>query len=243
MSVSIARSPKCSGWFPVGPRCDSIVRQQEITTQISSKCWFNLSRLISYTGLPAVVGRSEWMRRWHTNTPSHTTNLALQTFHSVCSLVFPHAVFVLLLHSSPLMCCCLHAPCVCICVGVYERLHKLYHACVTLLCVQVCMWFLALLQAHWRLSSHQDVPTGPSLGRVPGLSPACVLAECRQIIRHTWKVAWRWSYPPFTPNPCLPQPSLSSWPKRPEIAPEIPAAYPWYTPTPAFTSSASCVQH
>lgn len=87
---------------------------------------------------------------------------------------------------------------VCICVGVYERLHKLYQACLISPWTRVCAWFLALLQAHWRLSSHQDVPAGPRLGRVPGLSAACVLAECCQIIPHSWKVAWRRSYPSFT---------------------------------------------
>lgn len=87
-----------------------------------------------------------------------------------------------------------HVLCVCICVG----LHKLYQACLISPCSRVCMWFLALLQAHWRLSSHQDVPAGPRLGRVPGLSAACVLAECCQIIPHSWKVAWRRSYPSFT---------------------------------------------
>lgn len=67
------------------------------------------------------------------------------------------------------------------------------------LCVCVSVCFLAMLQAHWRISSHQDIPTGPGLGRVPGLSPACVLAE---IITHTWSAAWSWSWSssPFTLN-------------------------------------------
>lgn len=105
-----------------------------------------------------------------------------------------------------------------------SRLHKLYCACVSLLCIQVCIWLLVQLQAYLRLSSHQDVPTGPSLGSVPGLSTACVLAECCQIIPHTWKVAWRWNYSPFTLNPCLPHPiNLKAaplfWLKRLETTP------------------------
>lgn len=100
-----------------------------------------------------------------------------------------------------------HVLCVCICVGVYERLHKLHQACLISPCTRVCMWFLALLQAHWRLSSHQDVPPGPRLGRVPGLSAACVLAECCQIIPHSWKVAWRRSYPSFTEEAEHPHPT------------------------------------
>lgn len=91
---------------------------------------------------------------------------------------------------------------------MYERLHKLYQACLISPCTPACMWFLALLQAHWRLSSHQDVPAGPRLGRVPGLSAACVLAECCQIIPHSWKVAWRRSYPCFTEKAQHPHPAL-----------------------------------
>lgn len=90
MSVSIARSSKCSGWFPVGPHYDSLISQQESATQTSTKCWFNSIRLISYTGDPAVVGRSDWMRRCaHRHAHTHTTNLALQTFHSDWYFLMP----------------------------------------------------------------------------------------------------------------------------------------------------------
>lgn len=94
------------------------------------------------------------------------------------------------------------------------------HVC--LLCSPQRTWFLAALQAHWRLSSHQDVPTGPSLGRVPALSPACVLAECCQIIPHTWKAAWRRSHPPSSPHYCFSIPTPPPMPRRserPEMAP------------------------
>lgn len=123
-----------------------------------------------------------------------TDSLHMQDIHSH-SLTHTHTLFRLLPCVSFVP---THVLCVCICVGVYERLHKLYQACLISPCSRVCMWFLALLQAHWRLSSHQDVPAGPRLGRVPGLSAACVLAECCQIIPHSWKVAWRRSYPSFT---------------------------------------------
>lgn len=167
MSVSISGSSKCSGWFLVGPGYDSMISQRE-------KCNTDIHQMlvqlcfISYGQDPAVVGRSDWMRRRHTQT----TNRALQTFHSDCSLVFPHAFFVLWLRSSPhhhpprvwccCCCCCLHARCVCICVGVCEwetakastrmcdfTMHSSVHVCV---CVRVsaCVRFLAWLQAHWK---------------------------------------------------------------------------------------------
>ena len=156
--------PKCSGWFLAGPRYDSMISQQEKCNADIHQMLVQL-RFISYGEDPAVVGRSDWMRRRHTQT----TNLALHTFHSDCSLVFPHAFFVLWLRSTPhhppprvrcCCCCCLHARCVCICVGVCvsERPQKLQHACLTLLCIQACMCacgsacvrFLAWLQAHWK---------------------------------------------------------------------------------------------
>lgn len=103
---------------------------------------------------------------------------------------------------------CLH---VC---GCDEGLHELHHVFPW-----VCMWLLAPLQAHWRFRSHQDVPTGPSLGRVPGLSPACVLAECfsdytphlvSRLVQERFS-----SYLGFTPpSPWLPPPwscILAQW--------------------------------
>lgn len=85
------------------------------------------------------------------------------------------------------------------------------HVC--LLCAPRRTWFLAALQAHWRLSSHQDVPTGPGLGRVPALSPAC-----SQIIPHTWKVAWRRSHPPSSSHCCfsIPNPPTLPTPRHSE---------------------------
>lgn len=162
---------------------------------------------------------------------------------SYCSIHSPHVWW------------CLYAQCVCICVWVYERHCTgfttrvwIYYAFVlTCMRVCVCVLLLAPLQAHWRLSSHQDVPTGPSLGRVPGLSPACVLAECCQIIPHTWYVAWSWSYPPFTLN--LPPPIPPRSPKTRLLdrlgqrSPKIPPAQPQHTLTLAFISCPSCVQH
>ena len=154
---------------------------------------------------------------------------------------------------------CMHGASASVWMCVCERPKKLHHACVTLLCIRVCACVCVCACMHacgsWhgsrsigRLSSHQDVPTGPSLGRVPGLSPACVLAECCQIIPHTWKLAWRWSYPPFTLNlPLSPPPTLPEAPprlldRRGQRSAELPAAYPRNALTRAFISCTSCDQ-
>lgn len=188
------------------------------------KC--NLIRLISYTRDPSV-GWEVWMRCWRTNT--QLIRLPKPSIQIVA--LYPPSCFLCLVAPftapSPRKVCLLLLLFKCtvrlhLCGCVWETAHALPRMCDftmhpsvwVCVCVWLCVWFLALLQAHWKLSSHQDVPTGPSLGRVPGLSPACVLAECCQIIPHTWKAAWRWSYPPFTLNLPLPSPTL---PKAPTL--------------------------
>lgn len=240
MSVSISGSSKCSGWFLVGPGYDSMISQRE-------KCNTDIHQMlvqlcfISYGQDPAVVGRSDWMRRRHTQTTNRPSKPSIQTavlYFLMLSLsygsVHPPTTTPLVCGVVVVVVVCMHGASASVWVCVSERPRKLQHACVTLLCIQACMcvfvcvWVRVCGSWHGsrpigRLSSHQDVPTGPSLGRVPGLSPACVLAECCQIIPHTWKLAWRWSYPPFTlnlplsPPPTLPEAPPSSWPTRPEI--------------------------
>lgn len=74
VSVSNVRSVKRSGQFPIGPHNDSLISQEESAAETYTKCWFNPIRLISYTAVAVVVGKSDRMRCWRANAHSHINN-------------------------------------------------------------------------------------------------------------------------------------------------------------------------
>lgn len=74
VSVSNVRSVKRSGQFPIGPHNDSLISQEESAAETYTKCWFNSIRLISYTAVAVVVGKSDRMRCWRANAHSHINN-------------------------------------------------------------------------------------------------------------------------------------------------------------------------
>ena len=244
MSVSISGSPKCSGWFLVGPRYDSMISQQE-------KCNTDIHQMLVQLGFssggedPAVAGRSDWMRhrcvRTHTHTQTrthtHTTNLAIQTFHSDCSLVFPHAFFVLWLRSTPHH----HPPCVlllllactvrlhlCGCVCVRDRKSFTTHVWLyyAFECARVCVFVRACMR----------VVPGMAPGPLEGLaltrmSPqAPVLVGCLVLALHvSWLSAVR-LYPTLGSLPgggaILPSPWTSPSPLPPHSPRPPPSSWP-----------------
>lgn len=168
------------------------------------------------------------MRHSCNNTLSHKTNLALQTFHSAFSLVFPHASFVSLLRSSPR--------------------HVLLFSCTVHLHVWVCMRDCTSFTTHvwlyyvfkcvcgsWRCSRPIG---GLALTRMSPQAP--VLVGCLVLALHvSWLSAVRL------------YPTLGSLPGGEAILPspwtpaslKPPAQRRQYTLIPAFISSTSCVQH
>lgn len=177
-----AMSSKRSGWFPVGSHYDSLISRQASATQTSTKCWFNSIRLISYTGDPVVVGRSDWRRR--TNTLSNTHNksglyflmlsLSYYSVHSSpCVLLFACTVRLHLCgcvwetaQALPRMCDFTMHSSVCVC-GSWHRSRPIGGLALTRMSPQAPVLVGCLVLAL-HVSWLSAVRLYPTLGRLPG---------------------------------------------------------------------------